>query len=59
MVNTKIRLILFLQPKMEKLYTVSKTQDPELTVTLTFSSLAKFRLKLKKERKPLGHSGMT
>ena len=24
MVNTKIRLIIFLQPKMEKLYTVSK-----------------------------------
>ena len=54
MVNTKITLILFLQPKMEKLYTVSKTQDPELTVTLTFSSLAKFRLKLKKGEKATG-----
>ena len=26
MVNTKIRLIIFLQPKMEKLYTVSKNK---------------------------------
>ena len=48
MVNTKIRLIIFLQPKMEKLYTVSKTRpgancgsDHELLI-------AKFRLKLKK-----------
>ena len=51
MVNTEIRLIIFLQPKMEKLYTVSKTQDPKLTVTLILSSLAKFRLKLKKGEK--------
>ena len=36
---------------MEKLYTVSKTQDPKLTVTLILSSLAKFRLKLKKGEK--------
>ena len=48
MVNTEIRLIIFLQPKMEKLYTVSKTRpgancgsDHELLI-------AKFRLKLKK-----------
>ena len=48
MVNTKIRLIIFLQPKMEKLYTVSKKKtstdcgsDHELLI-------AKFRLKLKK-----------
>ena len=53
MVNTKIRLITFLQPKMEKLYTVKKQNkmkktrlgadcgsDHELT--------AKFRHKLKK-----------
>ena len=51
MVNTEIRLIIFLHPKMEKLYTVSKTQDPKLTVTLILSSLAKFRLKLKKGEK--------
>ena len=49
MVNTEIRLIIFLQPKMEKLYTVSKKtrlgadcgSDHELLI-------AKFRLKLKK-----------
>ena len=55
MVNTKIRLIIFLQLKIEKLYTVSKNKtrsDHELLI-------AKFRLKLKKEGKPLDHSGMT
>ena len=48
MVNTETRLIIFLQPKMEKLYTVSKNKmggdcgsDHELLIT-------KFRLKLKK-----------
>ena len=48
MVNTEIRLIYSLQPKMEKLYTVSKNKtgsdcgsDHELLI-------AKFRLKLKK-----------
>ena len=44
MVNTKIRLIIFLQLKIEKLYTVSKNKtrsDHELLIT-------KFRLKLKK-----------
>ena len=48
MVNTEIRLSIFLQPKMEKLYTVSKNKtrsdcgsDHELLI-------AKFRLKLKK-----------
>ena len=48
MVNTKIRLILLFAPKVEKLYTVSKTRlgadcgsDHELLIT-------KFRLKLKK-----------
>ena len=59
MANTEIRLIIFLQPKMEKLYTVSKKtrlgadcgSDHELLI-------AKFRLKLKKG-KPLDHSDMT
>ena len=48
MVNTKIRLIILFAPKVEKLYTVSKTRlgadcgsDHELLI-------AKFRLKLKK-----------
>ena len=48
MVNTKIRLVIFLQPKMENFYTVTKTiqgvdcgSDHELLI-------AKFRLKLKK-----------
>ena len=48
-----------LQPKMEKLYTVSKNKlgidcssDHELLI-------AKFRLKLKKVGKPPDHSGMT
>ena len=47
MVNTKIRLIIFLQLKIEKLYTVSKNKtrsDHELLI-------AKFRLKLKKVQK--------
>ena len=60
MVNIKIRLIIFLHPKMEKLYTVSKKtrqgadcgSDHELLI-------AKFRLKMKKVGKPLDHSGMT
>ena len=48
MANTEIRLIIFLHPKMEKLYTRRKTRmgadyglDHELLI-------AKFRLKLKK-----------
>ena len=48
MVDTKIRLIIFFEEKMEKLYTISKTRpgadcgsDHELLI-------AKFRLKLKK-----------
>ena len=48
MANPETRLIISLQPKMEKLYTVSKTRpgtdcgsDHELLI-------AKFRLKLKK-----------
>ena len=59
MVNTEIRLIYSLQPKIEKLYTVSKTRpgadcgsDHELLI-------AKFRLKLKTVEKTLDHSGMT
>ena len=39
MVNTKIRLIYSLQPKMEKLYRFSKKQDLELTVAQIMNSL--------------------
>ena len=39
MVNTKIRLTMFLQPKMEKLYTVSKKQEKKLTVAQITNSL--------------------
>ena len=48
MVNTKIRLIIFLQPKMEKLYTVSKTRLVADCGSDHESLIAKFRLKLKK-----------
>ena len=51
MVNSKLRLIIFFAAKDgETLYSQQK-QDPELTVTLILSSLAKFRLKLKKGEK--------
>ena len=39
MVNTEIRLIIFFAPKMEKLYTVRKKQDQELTVAQIMKSL--------------------
>ena len=54
MVNTEIRLIVSLQPTMEKLYTVGETlysqrkQDRELTVAQIRTLIAKFKLKLKK-----------
>ena len=38
-VNTKIRLIIFIKAKMEKLYTVSTKQDQELTVAQVMNSL--------------------
>ena len=48
MVNTKIRLIIFFAVKdREALYSQQK-QDWELTVAQIMSSIAKFRLKLKK-----------
>ena len=48
MVNTKIRLIIFLQPKMEKLYTVSKTRPGADCGSDHDLIIAKFRRKLKK-----------
>ena len=47
MINTKIRLIIFLQPKMEKLYTVSKTRQGAACGSDHELLIAKFRLKLK------------
>ena len=61
MVNIEIRLIIFFAAKDgEALYSQQK-QDQELTVVSSDHELliAKFRLKLKKEGKPLDHSGMT
>ena len=58
-VNTEIRLIIFFAVKDgEALYSQQK-QDWELAVAQIMNSLAKFRFKLKKQGKPLGHSGMT
>ena len=55
MVNTEIRLTIFFAAKDgEALYSQQK-QDWELTVARIMNS----RLKLKKWRKPLDHSGMT
>ena len=54
MVNTEIRLIIFLHPKMEKLYTVSKTRPGADCGSGHLFVIAKFRLKLKKVGKPLG-----
>jgi len=59
MVNTEIRLIIFFVAEDgEALYSQQK-QDRELTVVQIMNSLLKSILKLKKERKPLDHSGMT
>ena len=48
MVNTEIRLIIFLQPKMEKLYTVSKTRPGADCGSDHDLIIVKFRRKLKK-----------
>ena len=48
MVNTKIRLFIFLQLKMEKLYTVSKNKTGSWLWSNHERFIAKFRLKLKK-----------
>ena len=61
MVNTEIRLIIFFAAKdREALYSQQK-QDWELTVSQIDHEFCidKFRLQLKKVRKPLDHSGMT
>ena len=51
MVNSKLRLIIFFAAKDGETLYSQKKQDPELTVTLILSSLAKFSLKLKKGEK--------
>ena len=59
MVNTKIRLIIFFATENgEVLYSQLK-EDRELTGSDHELLIAKFRFKLKKEGKPLDHSGMT
>ena len=51
MVNTEIRLISSLQPKMEKLYIVSKTKPGANCGSAHELLIAKFRIKLKKKEK--------
>ena len=48
MVNTKIRLIIFFEPKMENLYTVSKNKTRSWLWLRSWSPYCQFRLKLKK-----------
>ena len=48
MVNTKIRLFIFLAAKMEKFYTVSKNKTRSWLWLRSWIPIAKFRLKLKK-----------
>ena len=47
-VNTEIKVIYSLQPKMEKLYTVSKRKTRSWLWLRSWNPIAKFRLKLKK-----------
>ena len=48
MVNTKIRIIIFFSPKMEKLFTVSKSNTRTWVWLSSWVLTDKFRLKLKK-----------
>ena len=48
MINTKIKLIILLQPKMEKFYTVTKTRPGPDCGSDHDLLIAKFRLTLKK-----------
>ena len=60
MVNTEIRLIIFFAAKDgEALYSQQKTGMKADCGSNHELLIAKFRLKLKKVEKPLGHSGMT
>ena len=61
MVNIKVRLIIFFAANDGEPLNSQQTQDRELTVCGWYHELrtTKFRLKLKKLRKPLDHSSMT
>ena len=48
----------YLQKKIEKLYTVSKKQDVEVTVAQIKNSLQNSGLNWRKQEKPLDHKGM-
>ena len=47
------------QPKMEKLYTVSRNKTEKLTVAQIWTHYCKFQTNWGKYGKPLDHSGMT
>ena len=60
MVNTEIRLIIFLADKDEKTLQGQQKQDWELTVAQIINSLLpNSDLNWRKYGKPLDHSGMT
>ena len=59
MVNTEIRLIIFLAAKDREVLYSQQKQERELTGSDHELLIAKFRLKLKKVGKPLDHPGMT
>ena len=59
MVNTEIRMIIFIAAKDgETLYNHQK-QDRDLTVAQTMNSLCQIQNYIEESRKPLDHSGMT
>ena len=59
MVNTEIRLIIFLQSKVENSTQLAKARPGAACGSDYELLIAKFRLKLKTYGTPLGHSGMT
>jgi len=60
MVNKKIRLIMFFAAKHGEASYSQQKQDLQPTVDqIMISLLKKFKLKLEKVGKPLGHSAMT
>ena len=63
MINTEIRLIIFFEPKIEKLFIVNKKKKKKRLGANCGSDheplTAKFRNKLKKIGETTNHSGMT